>query len=87
MSSKDSLENYEETLEKADKVLKELEDKLSNVSVNVSKSSEDVIEAVRSMFGSSYIKSNGTTTITFDMYKIITAKLREVGSTKVGEYL
>lgn len=87
MSIKDSLEDYDATIEKANKVLTELESKLSNVSVNISSSSIDVINAIIALFGSSYIRSDGSSTITFDMFKTVTSKLREVGKVKVGEYV
>ena len=79
--------SYKETLTEAENVLKELEGKLTNVSVNIDKNSGQVLEAIRLVFGSDYIRSDGTSTITFDMYRKVVDNLRVLGNAKVGEYI
>ena len=78
---------YTELLQKADETIIELETKLNGVSIKVGASSTKVIEAVKAVFGPSYIKQDGSTELTFEMYKKVSEALREIGKLKVQEYL
>ena len=78
---------YKNLIEQADKVISELEVKLSGVSVKVSRHSAKVIEAVKVVFGETYINQEGGTEITFEMYKQVLTQLRNIGKLKVEEYL
>ncbi len=82
-----SNKEYKDLMEQADKVISELEVKLSGVSVKVNKQSTKVIEAVKAVFGETYINQEGGTEITFEMYKQVLTQLRNIGKLKVEEYL
>ena len=51
------------------------------------KSSTEVLNAIKKVFGPKYIKADGTSEITFDMFKQLTDSLKRVGENKVEEYL
>lgn len=78
---------YDNLIKEAESVLDSLSGRLSMVTVLVSKSSPDVLNAIKKVFGDKYIKSDGTSEITFDMFKQLTDSLRRVGESKVEEYL
>ena len=78
---------YTSLMTHADDVINKLEAKLSNVSVKISAASDSVVEAVKVIFGEQYIKQDGSTEITFDMYKQLVKSLKDVGKMKVEEYV
>lgn len=78
---------YDKLIKEAESVLDSLSNRLSTVTVLVSKSSPDVLNAIKKVFGNKYIKADGTSEITFDMFKQLTESLRRVGESKVEEYL
>lgn len=82
-----SEKDYNKLIEDTDKVLNELSGRLSNVSVKISKNSAEILQAITLIFGEQHIKSDGSSEITFEMFKSLTKSLREVGELKVQEYV
>lgn len=80
-------EEYTEVMASAKDAIDDLTNQLSNVSVNIGKNSTDILTAIKHIFGPNYINTNGTSTITYEMYDKVTKSLRTAGKLKVGEYL
>lgn len=80
-------QDYDELITQAEQVLVSLSDRLSNVSVQVGKGSTDVLVAIKMIFGNKYIKPDGSSEITFDMFQQLTTALKKMGVDKVQEYL
>ena len=80
-------QEYKDLMKEADRVLSQLTSRLENVTVNVSPKSEDVVEAVAKIFGRDHIKSDGSTTITFEMFKAVSDSIKKIGALKAGEYM
>lgn len=78
---------YDKLIKDAEEVLVSLSARLSIVTVKVGANSKDVLNAIRVVFGKHYIKSDGSSEITFDMFKQLTESLKSVGKDKVEEYL
>ena len=78
---------YDKLIKDAEAVLVSLSERLNMVTVSVNKNSVDVITAIQKVFGPKYIKSDGSSEITFDMFKQLTDSLRRVGEAKVSEYI
>ena len=78
---------YDKLIKDAEAVLASLSERLNMVTVSVNASSADVIVAIRKIFGVKYIKPDGSSEITFDMFKQLTDSLRQVGEAKVSEYI
>ena len=78
---------YDELMKDAEAVLASLSERLNMVTVAVSANSADVIVAIRKIFGTKYIKPDGSSEITFDMFQLLTESLRKVGEAKVDEYI
>ena len=78
---------YDKLIKDAEAVLVSLSERLNMVTVSVNASSADVIVAIRKIFGVKYIKSDGSSEITFDMFQQLTESLRKVGEAKVDEYI
>ena len=78
---------YDKLISDAEEVLVSLSNRLSTVTVIVGKSSTEVLNAIKKVFGPKYIKADGTSEITFDMFKQLTDSLKRVGENKVEEYL
>lgn len=87
MSLDVTTEEYNEVMASAQDAIDELTSQLSNVSVNIGKNSTDILTAIKHIFGSNYINSNGTSTITYEMYDKVAKSLKTAGKLKVGEYL
>lgn len=78
---------YDELMQEAEQVLVSLSSRLSNVSVKVGKESGEILHAITRLFGPKYIKSDGTSEITFEMFKQLTDSIRKIGEAKVEEYI
>lgn len=78
---------YDELMKEAEQVLVSLSSRLSNVSVKVGKESGEILHAITRLFGPQYIKSDGTSEITFEMFKQLTDSIRKIGESKVEEYI
>lgn len=78
-------EEISEILEEAKQVSSELDESLTNIIVNVPKTSTKIIEAISFLFGKEYIKQDGSSAITYAMYKEINNTLRKLGKIKSGE--
>lgn len=78
---------YDKLMKDAEAVLASLSERLNMVTVAVSANSADVIVAIRKIFGTKYIKPDGSSEITFDMFQQLTESLRKVGEAKVDEYI
>ena len=78
---------YKDVLNRAEEAIAELNSNLSNVSVTVPKESTEIITAIKLIFGSSAINTDGSAIITYSMFNKVVANLRQMGSLKVGEYL
>lgn len=82
-----SKEELEKILQEKDTVLRELDHTLSTVEVVVTKETPNVIKAIHELFGDEYIRSDGSATITYRMFKQVNKMLRVSGKAKVQEYL
>lgn len=78
---------YKEVMAAANAAIKELNSDLSNITIRVSKGSTDVITAIKYIFGPNYINSDGSSSITYEMFATVTDKVRQAGSLKVQESL
>lgn len=78
---------YDELMKEAEQVLVSLSSRLSNVSVKVGKESGEILHAITRLFGTQYIKTDGTSEITFEMFKQLTDSIRKIGESKVEEYI
>ena len=78
---------YDELMASANEAIGELGKDLSNLSVNVGKSSSDVLTAIKYIFGPQYIQANGTSVITYEMFSKVADSLRTSGKLKVSEYI
>lgn len=74
-------------LEETNEALVDLKSRLSNVEVVVPNTSVQVIKAISMLFGPSYIKSDGSSVITYEMFNKVSQSLREAGKLKVKEYV
>jgi hypothetical protein len=80
-------QEYDELIAAAEAAIKELNTELSNISINVGRSSTDVLTAIKYIFGDQYINANGTSVITYEMFAKVTNALKSAGNLKVAEYL
>lgn len=87
MSLTTTEKEYTEVIQSAEQAIAELEQELSSIIINVGANSKDVLTAIKYIFGPSYISSNGTSQITYEMFSTVASKLRSAGKLKVGEYL
>lgn len=87
MSLTTTEKEYTDIINVANTAINELESELSNIVINVGPSSKEVLTAIKYIFGPSYIATNGTSQITYEMFSIVANKLRAAGKLKVGEYL
>lgn len=80
-------QEYKDIIKEADRVLGQLSTRLENVTVNVNAKSVDVVDAISKLFGAQHIRSDGSTEITFEMFKTVADSLKKIGGLKVGEYV
>lgn len=72
-------------LKQSKEAASELKDKLDKIAIKIDgQKNPAVVEAVRQVFGDSYINSKGGTTITYDMYCSVLNLIRTLG-TYVGQ--
>lgn len=80
-------EQLEELLDETGEVLEELKVLLQDIKVPVTKDSPQVLEAVRNIFGLTYMNEAGTEAyITFDMYLECMSITRNVGRAVAAEF-
>ncbi len=83
-----SLASVIETLEEAYEISEELRNKLSKIRINIDKNKNpELINAVKMIFGESYISRTGNTSISYDMYCSTINLIRELGKNKSEEIL
>lgn len=87
MALNTTVEEYKSIVEEAENVLADINKDLSTVSVNIKASSVEVIKAILMLFGKDYINSDGSSKITYEMYKQVNSMLRDAGKMKLQEYL
>ena len=87
MSLEISTQDYNATISKADNAIADLKKTLADITVNVGANSVALITAIRYIFGDSYIQSDGSSVITYEMYSQVINNLRKVGTLKVEEAL
>ena len=87
MTKEVTQEEYKDIIKEADRVLAQLTTRLENVVVNVSPTSVDVVTAVSKLFGSNHIRPDGSTEVTFEMFKTVSDSIRKIGNLKVEDYL
>lgn len=87
MTTNVTQEQYKEVIKEADRVLLQLDERLSNVTVNISAKSVDVVKAVSALFGNQHIRPDGSTEITFEMFKTVADSIKKIGNLKVGDYV
>lgn len=80
-------EEITEILKKAEEVSEESDSMLSNIFIKIPSTSTKVIQAIVYVFGKSYIKADGSSIITYEMFKNVNQTLRKAGKVKVGEYV
>lgn len=80
-------EEYKEIIKEADRVLSQLDTRLSNVTVNISAKSVYVVQAVSELFGKNHIRPDGSTEITFEMFKMVADSIKKIGNLKVEDYM
>ena len=77
-----------ETLEEAYEISEDLRKKLSKIRINIDKNKNpEIINAIRRIFGDSYISRSGNSTITYDMYCSTLNLIRTLGKNKSEEIL
>ena len=83
-----TLEEIHQTILEAKSISTELLDKLSKIKIHINGGSNpEIINAIRSIFGDSYIYANGNSVITYSMYSSVINLLRTLGNNKAEEIL
>lgn len=86
-SDSNSVEDVKKILQEGMDASEDLRAKLSHIKININKTEESVIKAIRELFGDSYISSSGNSIITYDMYCSTINLIRTLGAQKASEML